>query len=325
MGAQSLAVGEVRLTSQMTQEVAHLNFAALHLGGWDLRCWIQPFAGENAYRHAEKSLFEPLEQGNVSQTVQALNRMVGGQCYGLQNLLAEERHRILRLLSQETLNGLDQLYTQLYRDSCGVLAAFQLDRLEAPQELQVAAEIAIAHRARISIEALERETRYFPIRNPQICFSYLAEMEAIATEASYLRCQIRTPQGKETLERLVVRALRHLLHDGDSDRREALLGGLERLLGLCNGFHLGLACDRAQELFLRIFHGEIIPQVIGWHLSGRDCDFPSHSTLDPEACAKTGWTEIQVRRMLEVGRKLKIDVSLFDFFLDQSRSRAPRF
>ena len=317
MGAQNLAVGEVRLTSEVTQEFAHLIFTALHLGGRDLRCWIQPFPGGGVYRQTKKGLFEALNQGSASQTVLALNRMVGDQCYGLQSLLAEERHRILRLLSQETLNGLDQLYTQLYRDSCGVLAAFHRDRLEGPQELQVAAEIAIAHRARVSIEALERETRDFPIRNPQLCFNYLAELEAITMEASYLRCQIKTPQGKENLERLVVRALRHLLHDGNSDTREDSLGWLERLLDLCNGLGLGLACDRAQELYLKIFHGEIIPQLIGWHLSGQNGDFPSNPTVDPETSAETGWTETQVRRILDVGRKLKIDVSLFDFFLRQ--------
>jgi hypothetical protein len=94
MGAQNLAVGEVRLTSEITQEVAHIVFAALYLGGWDLRCSIQPFAGNSAYRHAKKSLFEALEQGSASPTGQALNRIVGDQCYGLQSLLAEERHRI---------------------------------------------------------------------------------------------------------------------------------------------------------------------------------------------------------------------------------------
>jgi alpha-amylase/alpha-mannosidase (GH57 family) len=319
MGAQNLAVGEVRLTSEITQEAAHLVFAALHLGGWDLRCSIQPFAGKSAYRHAKKSLFEALEQGSASQTGQALNRMVGDQCYGLQSLLAEERHRILRLLSQETLNRVDELYTQLYRDSCGVLAAFHRDRLEGPQELQVAAEIAMAHKAKVSLEALERETRDFPIRNPQLCLSYLVELEAINTEASHLRCQIKTPQAKETLERLVLRALRHLLHDGNPDRREPLLGWLERLLGLCHGLHLGLACDRAQELFLKIFHGEIIPQLVAWHLSRQRCDFPSNPTAEPETKAEMDWTETQVRRFLDVGRKLRIDVSLFDFFLSQQQ------
>jgi hypothetical protein len=217
-------------------------------------------------------------------------------------------------LSQETLNRVDELYTQLYRDGCGVLAAFHHDRLEGPQELQVAAEIAMAHRARVSLETLDRETRDFPVRNPQLCLSHLVELEAISMEAGHLRCQIRTPQAKETLERLVLRTLRLLLCDGDSDRRETLLGWLERLLGLCNGLHLGLTCDRAQELYLRIFHGEVMPLLIGWHLAGQRGDPPSNQAPDTGTKAETDWSEAQVRRILDVGRKLRIDVSLFDCF-----------
>jgi hypothetical protein len=322
MGAQTLAVGELRITSEITQEVAHLLFALLHLGGWDLRCWVQPFPGGDAYPRTKQGLFEALYQGGVSQTVQALHRMVGDKCYGLQNLLAEERHRILRLSSQETLNRLDELYTQLYRESWGILAAFHRDRLEGPQELQVVTEIAMGHKARVSLEALERETREFPIQAPDLCLSYLADLEAITLEARDLRCQINTPHGKETLDRLVLRVLRHLLHDSDSDRREILLGWLERLLGLCNRLHLGLGCDRAQELYLKIFHGEIIPQLIDWHLSAPRGDCPSSSTVEREPRAETDWTEIQVRRFLDVGRELRVDVSLFDFFLRQPRSPA---
>jgi hypothetical protein len=224
----------------------------------------------------------------------------------------------LRLLSQETLNRVDELYTQLYRDSCGVLAAFHRDRLEGPQELQVAAEIAMAHKARVSLEALERETRDFPMRNPQLCLSYLVELEAINMEASHLRCQIRTPKAKETLERLVLRALRHLLLDGNPDRRSPpwIAGALAWLMQWASS---RTACDRAQELFLKIFHGEIIPQLIAWHLSRQSCDFPSNPTAEPETKAEMDWTETQVRRFLDVGRKLRIDVSLFDFFLSQQQ------
>ncbi len=45
--------------------------------------------------------------------------MFGEQAFSLQNLFAEERHRIMRLLIQETLTRLDQLYTQTYRENYG--------------------------------------------------------------------------------------------------------------------------------------------------------------------------------------------------------------
>ena len=51
---------------------------------------------------------------------------------------------------------------QVYRDNYGVLMAFHRDELEVPQELQVAAEIAISQRALTALQLLERETSDFP-------------------------------------------------------------------------------------------------------------------------------------------------------------------
>ena len=48
IGALTLAVGQVRLTSQITWESGHFVFAVLHLGGWDFHCCIQPFSSRLA-------------------------------------------------------------------------------------------------------------------------------------------------------------------------------------------------------------------------------------------------------------------------------------
>ncbi|HBE16746.1 MAG TPA: hypothetical protein DDW51_03800, partial [Cyanobacteria bacterium UBA11367] len=40
MGSLTLAVGQLRLVSEITWESTHLVFAVLHLGGWDFHCCI---------------------------------------------------------------------------------------------------------------------------------------------------------------------------------------------------------------------------------------------------------------------------------------------
>jgi alpha-amylase/alpha-mannosidase (GH57 family) len=92
----------------------------------------------------------------------------------------------MRLLSQDTLLRLDQLYSQVYRDNYGVLRAFHRDGLPVPQELQVAADIALSQRTMEVLQALERETSdpdCNPLRQGE---DYFNELAAIATEASYL-------------------------------------------------------------------------------------------------------------------------------------------
>jgi alpha-amylase/alpha-mannosidase (GH57 family) len=80
-------------------------------------------------------------------------------------------------VTEKTKQRLDQLYTQVYRDNYGILAAFHRDELPVPQELQVAAEIAIAHRCLQTVKALEHS-----LEDGEQTLVHLAELTAIANE-----------------------------------------------------------------------------------------------------------------------------------------------
>ena len=73
---------------------------------------------------AKEAVFASLEEASAAQTILTLNDTFGGQSYNLQDIFPEERHRIMRLLSQDTLLRLDQLYSQVYRDNYGIFAGF---------------------------------------------------------------------------------------------------------------------------------------------------------------------------------------------------------
>jgi len=155
MGALTLAVGNLQMVSDITWESENLVFAVLHLGGWDFHCCIQLFTGRRDYSQLKEKLFTSLQQASAAQTILAMTQVFGTEAFNLQNLFAEERHRIMRLLSQETLTRLDQLYTQAYRDNYGVLMAFHRDELAVPQELQVAAGNALGDRCMTTLRSLE--------------------------------------------------------------------------------------------------------------------------------------------------------------------------
>ncbi len=292
MGALTLAVGQLRLVSEITWESETLVFAVLHLGGWDFHCCIQPFTGRRAYSQMKDKLFEALQQASAAHTIRAMAQVFGDQSFSLQNLFAEERHRIMRLLSHETLTRLDQLYTQVYRDNYGVLMAFHRDELSVPQELQVAAEIALGHRCLMSLRSLEQD-----IGEPQSSLNHLAELEAIATEAKHLRCKLNIPEGKQTLEQLILRSLWQLLHDANPATFEADIQRLERLINVGYQLNLGLSLKRAQELYFSCLHSQIVPQCLQAMRSqpGDETDGMGNSS--------------QIRQLLKLGQKLAVDVS----------------
>lgn len=296
IGPLTLAVGQLHLTSTITHETTHLVFGVFHLGGWDFHCCIKPFAGRLAYTQARDHLFDILKQGHIAQMILMMNQILGDRTYSLQDLFAEERHRLMDLLSQETLTRLNQLYTQVYRDNYGVLMAFHRDHLDTPKELQVAAEIAIGHAVMTVLRNLEREMAEAEV-DLQSCFLHLAELEAIATEAEHLNCSLNLPKSRQTIEKLILQALWHLLHAYDAEHADQEIECLERLINSGHRLRVGVTLDRAQELYLRYLYSTILPKIQQWQ---KEAIAPPY----PEACPEL----IQVQKLLQLGQTMIIDV-----------------
>lgn len=306
IGPLTLAVGQLQLISEVTHESAHLVFGVFHLGGWDFHCCIKPFSGRLAYTQARERLFDTLAQGNIAQMILTMNQVLGDRAYNLQNLFAEERHRLMALLSQTTLVRLDQLYTQVYLDNYSMLMAFRRDHLETPRELQVAAEIAIGHKAMNVLHTLEREIADSALpQQPDL--KHLSELEAIATEACHLGCSLNLPEARQIIETLILRSLQTLLTDEavnpSLERLSTCIDYLYRLIDAGDRLQIGVTLDRAQELYLRYLHGALIPDLMACKLAAAQLD-------DPTQCEGL----VRVQQLLLLGQKLVLDVQ---HFLDQ--------
>ncbi|AFY56063.1 alpha-amylase/alpha-mannosidase [Rivularia sp. PCC 7116] len=283
LGSITLAVGHLKLVSEVTWESQQMTFAVLHLGGWDFHCCIQPFEGKRSYTQLKDKLLNALQQGSAAHTILVMTQLFGEESFNLQNLFAEERHRLMGLLTQETLARVDQLYTQTYRDNYGVLMAFHRDGLQAPKELQAAAEIALEYRCMNTLRALEQD-----IDEPQLSWNHLVELEAIANEAKHLRCNFNLPEGKQLLELLSLRLLWQLLYDANGSF-EFQIQRLERLIEVEQYLNLGISLERSQELYFNCLQARILPKTVAQLLNDTDKN--------------------QLRQLLKLGKKLKVDVS----------------
>ncbi|BAC09822.1 DUF3536 domain-containing protein [Thermosynechococcus vestitus] len=267
MGSLTLAIGQIQLTSTMTTESQLLIFAVLHLGGWDFHCVIQPFQGRREYSQIKTHLLQAFQQGSAARVVMAMTERFGGLAYSLDDLFAEERHRLMGVLARETLNRLDQLYTQVYRDNYGILMGFQRDGLSVPQELQVAAAVALTHRAISHLRSLEQDLSDLadlPLADLQ---SHLAELAAIAREARLLGCQLGLQEQQRLLEQTITTGLRYLAHHLQTHTLGQLSPLLQDLITIAEALGLNLNLDRAQEQLYTLM-GQL--RQTGRHLSEGD-------------------------------------------------------
>ncbi|MEM9089666.1 MAG: DUF3536 domain-containing protein [Cyanobacteria bacterium P01_F01_bin.53] len=250
LGALTLAVGQVQITANMTQETTNVAFAVLHLGGWDFHCGIHTFPSHSAYNKAKAAVIEGFTSNSIAQSVLAITEHFS-PTYTLQDLFAEERQQIMQQLNQETLQRLDQLYEQVYRENYGVLMAFHRDHIEVPQALQVAADITLSHRVLEIIRSLEQDITEPDGDLLKITVGRIAELEGIATEAHHFRCELKLPGAQPILERLVWQGLSQTLQiavPGRHRELETAADGVKRLIKLGEQLGLTLSLYRTQEL-----------------------------------------------------------------------------
>lgn len=257
MGAQTLALGQVSITSEITQAKESYIFAVCHLGGQEFLCGIRPFKNRIAYTRAKEAVLKTFAQGSMVQTIAAIQNHFGNHTFNLQQLFSEERQHIMQLLSQNTLDQLNQLYTQIYRENYGVLMAFHRENMDVPRELQVAAEITLSHRAIDVLRRLEQDLSDIDEHIVAISTGYLGELEGIAIEANHLHCHLTLPTAAPLLEGLILQALRQTLRiEPETDQQGCALTvnplaiqGIQRLITLGQNLGLHLNLERSQEVY----------------------------------------------------------------------------
>ncbi|MCS6782418.1 MAG: DUF3536 domain-containing protein [Gloeomargarita sp. SKYBB_i_bin120] len=264
LGTLTLAVGQVTITSVITWETQHWVLAVLHLGGWDFHCCLQPFKGRKAYQQMREQLVQVFRQGSGAQTVLAMARLFsGGACYNLSDVFSQERQRIIRLLAQNTLTQLDQLYSQVYRENYGVVMAFRRDHLPVPQELQVAAAISLGQRAMSLLRQLELETSNPLQDSPPNGLMYLQELHSLAQEVEQVGVQLDIPEGRQVVERLLLTWLEGLLTHVPPSLLQLGVQRWRQLFQLAERLQLPLQLDRIQERYFAWgVRGELAPELL---------------------------------------------------------------
>jgi len=257
IGSLTLGVGQVRLTSQITWESTHLVFGVIHLGGWDFHCCIQPFASRLEYSQIKSKLFSALKEISVVELILLMSELFGHQSFDLQQIFDEERLVIRERLMETTKKHLDQLYTQVYRDNYSILLAYYRDNVPVPQELQVAAQVAISYRCSQVIQDLALK--------PPIVYlveGYLMELEEIASEADHLSCKLEIPEANVTLENLMDGFVTQILDGSSVETVEQDIEIVKSIIQVGKLLKIDLDLDRVQEQLYFFVHQKSIEAII---------------------------------------------------------------
>lgn len=116
-GKTKLAVGRVRINSEITQESDVLSYAILYMGEHNLIGGVSKFASADEHNAAAKEVVQVYETADYPQVIRLIDQRFGVPAYTLKSLFKDEQRRILNEIvasAREDLEGRFRLITERY-------------------------------------------------------------------------------------------------------------------------------------------------------------------------------------------------------------------
>ncbi|WP_158794412.1 DUF3536 domain-containing protein [Granulicella sp. L60] len=177
-GRGRLALGRSLVHSRVTEETEEICFAVLHLGDQNLSAAVKRYDSANPAEVAAFSTFTTevgtaIRRANLPEVIRLIDRTFGETAYSLTSLFADEQHRILNTILNQTISEMEDSLRKIYEDHASLLHFLTETGMAAPPALASAARFAINAALRRAIEAenfdpSEIETLLARAQNDQI-------------------------------------------------------------------------------------------------------------------------------------------------------------
>ncbi|MBI2999810.1 MAG: DUF3536 domain-containing protein [Deltaproteobacteria bacterium] len=154
-GKARLAIGRVKLVSEITWEPCVLSFSVLHFGDHNLNGGVRKFLGEDAYRDLVEQTKEPFVRADFPEVLRLMDRNFGESNYSIRSLFRDEQRKILGRILETTLAEAESIYRRLYEDHAPMMRFLTDLRIPLPRAFQAAAEFVLNGQLRRVLEQEE--------------------------------------------------------------------------------------------------------------------------------------------------------------------------
>jgi len=164
-GRGKVALGRARVRSHITEETEDLCFAVLHLGDQNLSAAVKPYDPDDLTTFAAFSddVRAAIRRANLPEVIRLIDRFfeplppASGHAettsYSLASLFADEQHRILRTILNQTLSEMEDSLRNIYEDHASLLHYLTESGMSPPPALALAASFALNASLRRALDA----------------------------------------------------------------------------------------------------------------------------------------------------------------------------
>lgn len=152
-GTTRLALGHVRVTSEITWESAEISFGVLHLGDHNLNGGVRKYLGEDAYAAMVTEITESFNRGDLAERLRTVEKLFGSATNTLKLLFRDQQRHILRLILQSALAEAEEAYRRIYERGAPLMRFVASLGMDQPKRFQIAAEFTLNAELRRLLES----------------------------------------------------------------------------------------------------------------------------------------------------------------------------
>jgi alpha-amylase/alpha-mannosidase (GH57 family) len=198
-GTARLAVGRVKLTSEITMESSMLSFGVLHMGDHNVNGGVQEFMPDRLYQSLVGESVAAFTRANFAEVIRIMDRCFGESNYSLGSLFREEQRTVIENILASALGQTETLYRQIYEQRGPVMRYLTDLNIPLPKAFTAAAELVLNGDLRRALQKREinseRVTALLEsakiagvtLDAPTLEFAYRQNLERLAN------CLARTP------------------------------------------------------------------------------------------------------------------------------------
>jgi hypothetical protein len=157
-GLAKLAVGRVKLTSEITRESSVLSFGVLHMGDHNVNGGVRKFLGEPAYQALTQAAVDPFMRADFAEVIRVMDRHFGESNYSLSSLFRDEQRKILEVILASRQLEAEALYRQIYEHQAPMMRFLTNLHIPLPKAFYAAAEFVLNGYLRHALEQEEIDT-----------------------------------------------------------------------------------------------------------------------------------------------------------------------
>jgi alpha-amylase/alpha-mannosidase (GH57 family) len=152
-GKSRLALGRVRITSEITRESATLCYGVLHFGDHNLTGNVRPVGAQDPCDGMDDAPLAAFGQGDFPEVIRLIDQRIAGTNYTLEDLFRDEQRIILGRIIEENLAQSEEAFSRLYDDDAPLLRFLISLNIPLPPAFQATASAALSGQLRRELES----------------------------------------------------------------------------------------------------------------------------------------------------------------------------